>query len=46
MLKVYLSGEIHTNWRDEIINKCSDLNLYITFYSPVTDHDLSYDIGI
>ena len=22
MLNVYLSGEIHTNWRDEIINKC------------------------
>ena len=46
MLKVYLSGEIHTNWRNEIINKCSDLNLNITFYSPVTDHELSDDIGI
>ena len=46
MLKVFLSGEIHTNWRDEIINKCSDLNLNITFYSPVTDHELSDDVGI
>ena len=46
MLKVYLSGEIHTNWRNEIINKCKDLNLNITFYSPVTDHELSDDIGI
>ena len=46
MLKVYLSGEIHTNWRDEIINKCKDLNLDITFYSPVTDHGLSDDVGI
>ena len=46
MLKVYLSGEIHTNWRDEIINKCKDLNLNIKFYSPVTDHELSDDIGI
>ena len=46
MLKIYLSGEIHTNWRDEIINKCKDLNLNITFYSPVTDHELSDDIGI
>ena len=46
MLKVFLSGEIHTNWRDEIINKCSDLNLNITFYSPVTDHGLSDDVGI
>ncbi len=46
MLKVYLSGEIHTNWRDEIINKCKDLNLNIIFYSPVTDHGLSDDVGI
>ena len=46
MLKVYLSGEIHTNWRYEIINKCKDLNLNITFYSPVTDHGLSDDVGI
>ena len=46
MLKVYLSGEILTNWRDEIINKCKDLNLNITFYSPVTDHGLSDDVGI
>ena len=23
MLNVYLSGEIHTNWRDEIIALCS-----------------------
>ena len=46
MLKVYLSGEIHTNWRDEIINKCKDLNLNITFYSPVTDHELSDDVGL
>ena len=46
MLKVYLSGEIHTNWRDDIINKCKDLNLNITFYSPVTDHGLSDDVGI
>ena len=46
MLKVYLSGEIHTNWRDEIINKCKDLSLNITFYSPVTDHGLSDDVGI
>ena len=22
MLKVYLAGEIHTNWRDEIIDEC------------------------
>mgnify|MGYP001327559717 CR=1 FL=1 len=46
MLKVYLSGEIHTNWRDEIINKCNEENLEIEFMSPTTNHELSDDVGI
>ena len=45
-LKVYLSGEIHTNWRNEIIENCMDENLKIEFLSPVTNHELSDDIGI
>ena len=36
MLKVYLAGEIHTNWRDEIIDECKKQNLDIQFSSPVT----------
>tara|TARA_B100001758_G_C18036299_1_gene415689 strand:- start:203 stop:652 length:450 start_codon:yes stop_codon:yes gene_type:complete len=44
-LKVYLSGEIHTNWRNEIINKCKSKNLEIEFLSPVTNHELSDDVG-
>ena len=27
MLKVYLAGEIHTNWREEIIENCKKENL-------------------
>tara|TARA_B100000575_G_scaffold252092_1_gene219875 strand:+ start:88 stop:534 length:447 start_codon:yes stop_codon:yes gene_type:complete len=46
MLKVYLSGEIHTNWREEIINKCNKENLNIEFSSPITNHELSDDVGI
>ena len=46
MLKVYLSGEIHTNWRNEIINKCKDENLEIEFSSPTTNHELSDDVGV
>ncbi len=46
MLKVYLSGEIHTNWRDEIINKCNEENLKIEFSSPTTNHELSDNIGV
>ena len=45
-LKVYLSGEIHTNWRDEIIQKCIMENLDIDFYSPITNHQLSDDVGL
>ena len=35
---VYLSGEIHTDWRELIIQGCEDLGLGISFTSPVTDH--------
>ena len=45
-LSVYLSGEIHTDWRDEIIKKCKNLNLTIDFLSPVTNHELSDDVGV
>tara|TARA_Y100000741_G_scaffold304982_1_gene247144 strand:+ start:263 stop:712 length:450 start_codon:yes stop_codon:yes gene_type:complete len=45
-LTVYLSGEIHTDWRDEIIKKCKNLNLSIDFLSPVTNHELSDDVGV
>ena len=45
-IKVYLSGEIHTKWREDIVNKCNDLNLDIEFLSPVLNHELSDDIGV
>ena len=45
-LCVYLSGEIHTNWREEIIEKCNQLNLPINFLSPNTNHELSDDVGV
>ena len=45
-LKVYLSGEIHTKWREDIVNKCDQINLDIEFSSPVLNHELSDDVGI
>ena len=45
-LCVYLSGEIHTNWREEIIEKCNQLILPINFLSPNTNHELSDDVGV
>jgi YtoQ family protein len=44
MLNVYLSGEIHTDWREQIIEGAADLN--VTFNSPVTDHGASDDCGV
>ncbi|KPN64915.1 YtoQ family protein [Aliiroseovarius crassostreae] len=43
-LSVYLSGEIHTDWRDQIIAACDGLD--VSFSSPVTDHDASDDCGV
>ena len=43
-MKVYLSGEIHTDWRDQIIAGAAGLD--VEFSSPVTDHDASDDCGV
>ncbi|CTQ50843.1 YtoQ family protein [Jannaschia donghaensis] len=43
-LNVYLSGEIHTDWRDEITAACADLD--VTFAAPVTDHAASDDCAV
>ena len=45
-ITVYLSGEIHTEWRNEIINKSNELKLPIEFLSPNTNHELSDDVGV
>ncbi|MCV0425310.1 MAG: YtoQ family protein [Roseibium sp.] len=42
---VYLSGEIHTDWRDRIMEGTKALNLPVEFSAPVTDHDASDDCG-
>lgn len=42
---VYLSGEIHTDWREEIKRGAAAKGLNITFTSAVTDHDASDAAG-
>lgn len=44
MLKVYLSGEIHTDWRERIVSGAEELA--VSFSAPVTDHDASDDCGV
>lgn len=41
MFTVYMSGEIHANWREEIGRGAQAAGLDITFTAPVTDHDAS-----
>lgn len=43
-LNVYLSGEIHTDWREQIVEGAAGLD--VTFNAPVTDHDASDDCGV
>lgn len=43
-LKIYLSGEIHTDWRDQIVTAASGLD--VQFTGPVTDHAASDDCGV
>ena len=43
-LNVYLSGEIHTDWRERIIAGAEGLD--VTFSAPVTDHAASDDCGV
>jgi YtoQ family protein len=46
MLKVYLAGEIHSSWRDEIIQLCENEKLDVKFTFPVTDHEASDNCGV
>jgi YtoQ family protein len=43
-LNVYLSGEIHTDWRDQITTAAEALG--VSFSGPVTDHEASDDCGV
>ena len=43
---VYLSGEIHTDWRDIIEAQAASAELSVSFTSPVTDHGASDDCGV
>ena len=44
-LNVYLSGEIHSDWREQIEAGCEALGLAVTFTSAVTNHEASDAAG-
>ncbi len=43
---VYLSGEIHSDWREQIEAGAKKAGLPVSFVSPVTDHSSSDDCGV
>ena len=36
---IYLSGEIHTDWRERIAEGLESANLNLNIYAPITDHE-------
>lgn len=42
---IYLAGQIHDNWREEIEELVKEKELPFNFVSPQTNHDLSDNIG-
>ena len=43
---IYLSGEIHSNWREQIKTGISENKLQIDVLCPITNHQNSDNIGI
>jgi YtoQ family protein len=43
--QIYLSGEIHSDWRERIEAGAREAGLSVSFSSPVTDHAASDDAG-
>lgn len=44
-LTVYLAGQIHDDWRDQVEQKAKEKKLSLNFVGPQTNHDLSDNIG-
>ncbi|ORE93431.1 YtoQ family protein [Acuticoccus yangtzensis] len=45
-LTVYLAGEIHSDWRDQIADGIDEHDLPVDLTGPVTDHSASDDCGV
>jgi len=45
-LNIFLAGEIHTDWREEVIDGSKEKGLNVNFTTPVTDHDASDTSGV
>lgn len=45
-LTIYLSGEIHSDWRAEIANGIEAHELPVTILNPITTHEASDNVGV
>ena len=45
-LTVYLSGEIHSDWREQIMQGIADHDLPIDILTPVVTHSASDNVGV
>lgn len=45
-LTVYLSGEIHSDWREQIMQGIQEHNLPVEILAPVTTHNASDNVGV
>ena len=43
---VYLSGEIHSDWREQIAKGVAELGLPVQLLAPITDHASSDECGV
>ncbi len=46
VLEVYLSGEIHSDWRQRIVEGAKKAGLAVEFSAPVTEHAASDECGV
>ncbi|GAA0600513.1 YtoQ family protein [Virgibacillus siamensis] len=44
-LTVYLAGQIHDDWREQVKAKAKEKSLPVTFVSPQTNHERSDNVG-
>ncbi|WP_029040847.1 YtoQ family protein [Cucumibacter marinus] len=43
---IYLSGEIHSDWREQVEAGVRDAGLAVEISAPVTHHEASDDVGV
>ncbi|KZZ32019.1 hypothetical protein A3755_10740, partial [Oleiphilus sp. HI0085] len=43
---IYLSGEIHSDWRERIVTGLESNGLDVEVYSPITNHEASDEVGV